>query len=150
MEQQNTKQYDSNKRLARWKIKDLCYDSIYHLNEQADTTQLMRNYMNIERKVETDYGAFKNYIQKAYDTADKKESVCARFKRVDKNKEYFLNNKWFSFTVTTKIINGKYESDQTKIDTLKEYGMTVNDIRVDSVWINNSEIKVIKDRKSVV
>jgi len=145
VEQQNAKQYDSNKRPARWKIKDLCYDSVYHLNEQSDTAQLMRNYMNIERKVETDYGAFKNYIQNAYDTADKKESVCARFKRVDKNKEYFLNNKWFSFTVTTKIINGKYESDQTKIDTLKEYGMTVNDIRVDSVWINNSEIKVIKE-----
>lgn len=141
MEVQSSNQISSNRRSARWKIKDLCYDSIYHLSEQSDPAQLMRNYSNIERKVETDYGAFRNYIQNAFETADKKEGVCARFKRVDKNKEYFLNNKWYSFTVITKIINGKYESDQNKIDVLKEFGMIISDVKVDSVLINNLEIE---------
>lgn len=136
---------NNNTRRAKWKIKDICYDSIYHLNEQIDPQILMKNYMHIENNVERDYKAFQDYIKNAYDTASKKESVGANFKKIEKNNEFKLEEKWFIISIVTKIIQNKYESDQTKISTLKEYGLEIKDIVVNDIFVNGKSIEFILD-----
>ena len=84
MEQIHSSKIDNNKISAKLKVKNLCFDSIYHLKDTTDPSQLMRNYWHIEKSVEKDYGAFRDYIKNALTTADKKESVGARFKKIDK------------------------------------------------------------------
>lgn len=139
--------HNENVRKARWKVKDLCFDSIYHLNDTQDPFQLMKNYKNIENIVEKDYSAFKTYVENALKTADKKESVGARFKKIEKNKDYVLLGKWYKFNIITKKVGEIYESDPTKIAVLREYNLIITDIKAKTLLINNQSIDFIQENE---
>lgn len=125
----NNEQNNQNTRNPKWKIKDFCYDSIYQ-----------SKCFPAQRSVEIDYKVFKDYIDNACNTASKKESIGAKFKKIEKKNEYRLENKWISISTPTKLIKGKYISDSAKINAAEEFGLPIESIEIDDLCINGEKV----------
>lgn len=122
----------SNTFKAKYKIKDLCYEAIYGPAANG-----------AKSTVAVDYRNFTSFLNNAYNIANKKEGVSAKFTKVNKAHEYQLSH-WIKLISNQKLIQGKLHSDETKIQNAIEFGIHVNDVPINSVLVNGKSISFIR------
>ena len=101
------------------------------------------NPLSQKGRISGNFNAFKEYIELALDVARQKEASSAHYTVVDKNKEFSLSS-WVRFTVKSKIANGKITSaGDSFYEQLKGLGINVEEIDVQTIHKNGSEIEPI-------
>lgn len=131
------KQNYEERKIVRNKIRELNYESIYG--------PAYKPAMSTVRK---DYSAFKDYIYNARQAARTRESISARFVRVDNQKEFKLSS-WLELEINAKIINDQVVADKNQIRTVKELGFDVKDIEIKTIDVEGKQVKfIINDGKA--
>ena len=128
----------SNTINPKYKIKDLCYRSIY-----GDGVENSGKWYAAMRTVEVDYKNFTTFLDNAYNIASKKEGVSARYYKVNKSNEYKFNL-WKKLTSNQKMIQGNIYTDASKIQSAIEFGVEVSDIPITNILVNGIRVAFIR------
>lgn len=127
----NKTEKDNN---ALFRASDLCYYAAF---------SAYNNPINQKRRIEENFGDFRDYIRLARDVAKQKEESSAFYSIVDKNKEYSLSS-WICFGIISKIVNGKITTkDESFYQSLREMDIFPQEIEIETIHKNGVEIKPI-------
>ena len=120
------------------KASKLCFASVF--GEYADKSRgwIFRRYK-----------PFKDYLRLAKDTAQKKQNIEATFKIVDTKKDYVLDS-WIEIEVISKKVNNQIVSDEQEIQFAIKYKQIVEEIVIDNILINGSNVDFIVNDKKIL
>lgn len=126
------------KQIQQNKAKNLCYLSLY-----GD------KYLDVQRSKFVSFKTFDDYLSLALRAAEAKKKVAASYVIVNRSNDFKLST-WIMIKVTSKIVNGKYISDETKLQALEEVGIPLEEVKVETINVNGISVPFYKYEDSYI